>query len=66
MQNFGARNIIFESPTLLNFSYLPEHTHARCTSMCIGFAAKVLVPLLCAVMDDMSPGRELILSVCVL
>jgi len=64
MQNFSARSIIFESPALLNFNYLPEHTHTRCTSMCIGFPTKVLVALLCAVMDDMSPGRELFLRVC--
>ena len=68
VRNFSARNINFESPALLSFNYLPDthtqHTHTRCTSMCIGFSAKVLVPLLCAVMDDMSPGRELFLRVC--
>jgi len=29
MQNFNARNIIFEGPALLNFNYLPEHTHTH-------------------------------------
>jgi hypothetical protein len=29
MQNFGARNIIFESPALLNFNYFPENTRTH-------------------------------------